>query len=998
MNGHSLTATGTAAFFTIPSGAALTIIDSRQAAETVAIISGDVAGNAASLSNGTLTYYITVTEVVNAATGATQEALEKHTINTSGVIVGGSQPVFQVTGGTLNIQSGMIRGGTGRAITITGGIMNINGGYICGFTKSSDSTTNTDAFGGAIRASGGSLNLQGGVLAGNIAQNGGAIYATGSTNISIAGGIISGNTANRVPTNGWNGHSESGAYRCGGAGIYSDSNVTISMSSGYVTNNVAVDTGYFDGGGGMFLSGNTSMEMTGGYVTGNYAQGGSGIRTDFGKYTQFTMTGGFVSANVAATAEGGGITIDRNGVGTITGGYITNNTIPTTVHWGGGGLFCADGSTLNLKNTLITENTAGGFGAGVAGCPTGNLYLYVTEGCAIYDNTDTIDSDSPHFVNGGAKNGIDAERCTEVFQSHGHADYFCALQSTVTGTMMGNNAANWHGSADQQPVIADPDDLLSATEIMGLQAYPTEEAKSAAQAVAKVYVNGNYSYTHGGGIMCNGNLVIGVPVDIEVPVHIDLQASKRLVDDSGNAQSLEDNNFSFKVTMTEPDGTVITSGICDSSGNISFDHQLTFKNEGTYVYYVYEEANSGNPFIEYDNTMYRLTMTVSRDSGVAWYGDTVKYTYSVTSLKVERSDDGQAWTQISNSSTSQSGIIELPLSRDTTFTNYLIEPTKVSVRKEWEGGIGAEFVTAILKRDGEEIDRQILSAVNNWSYTWDNLESGYEYTVEEAAINGYTTSYEVITSTDSSGSTSLGQGSWWVPATELIAGQKYLIVNQNGNKALCVASGGEGNGFDSADVANITLQETAITVNGQTYSAWYQNADVKARSIYVAEALTRSSNRGIILKRSSGSAYPYLRLESNNNNYLKGASSKSYASFLTFDGTYLKGHNASQWSPSNLRTIIYGSNKFNSTTAQSPSNAAKLYTLVSGEATTGSTVYSATFVITNTKNAVPEYGLPNTGGIGTALFTIGGLFMLTCAGTLLIFNCIKRRKGDSEKS
>ena len=50
------------------------------------------------------------------------------------------------------------------------------------------------------------------------------------------------------------------------------------MSSGYVTNNVAVDTGYFDGGGGMFLSGNTSMEMTGGYVTGNYAQGGSGIR------------------------------------------------------------------------------------------------------------------------------------------------------------------------------------------------------------------------------------------------------------------------------------------------------------------------------------------------------------------------------------------------------------------------------------------------------------------------------------------------------------------------------------------------------------------------------------------------------------------------------------------------------------------------------------------------------------------------------------------------
>ncbi|MGN0405787.1 MAG: Cna B-type domain-containing protein [Bariatricus sp.] len=987
LNGQTLSASGSGALFTVSTGATLSIEDSQQKEETVETASGGLSGNTASLSDGTLTYYVTTTSVKNSATGATQEVLEKHTVSTAGAIVGGSQPVFQVTGGTLNIQSGMIQGGTGRAIVQTGGTTNMSGGYICGFTQSSGNTDNT-SFGGAVKASGGTLNLSGGVLAANTAHNGGAIYATGSISISITGGVISGNTSNRT-TSGWNDHSESSAYRCGGGGIYSDGNAEITMSGGYITNNTAMHDGYFDGGGGVCLSGTSSMALSGGYVTGNQAQGGGGIRTDFGKETTYVMTGGFVSANVATHAEGGGVAIDRNGVGTVTGGYITNNQIPNTGHWGGGGLFCADGSTLNLKNTLITENTAGGFGAGVAGCPTGNLYLYVTEGCAIYDNKDTVDGDSPHFTSDGVKQ-IDKEICTEVFQSNGHADFFCALNSTVTGTMLGNNAANWQGSADYQPVIADAEDVLIATRVMGLQAHPTEEAKSAAESAAKVYINGNYSYTHGGGIMCNGNLVIGVPVDIEVPARVELQATKKLIDGSGNAQSLEDNEFSFKVTMTDPDGTVIASGTCDSSGKITFDHQLTFKQEGTFVYYIYEETDEGNTSIKYDSTLYRLTVTVEKDSGVAWYGDTIKYTYSVRSVKVESSKDGETWSQISQSDTSQSGIISLSLTSGTTFTNHLVEPTKITVQKKWEGGSGADSVTVILKKDGKEFDRQTLNAGNNWTYTWDNLEPGYEYTVEEVEVSGYTTSYEITISTDDSGSTSLGQGSWWVPATELTAGQQYLIVSADGTKALSVASGGEGDGFNSSDVADVVRQQTALTVNGQTYSTWYQAADIPARSIYNAESLTRNSHSGIILKRSDGGSYPYLRLESNNYNYLKGASTTTYASFMVFEGTYLKGHNTSEWTPDNLRTVIYADGKFNSTTEQSPANAAKLYTLVSGEGFTGKTTDSSTVVITNTREG-GEYELPETGGKGTYYYTIGGLLLM---GTALVWGFGKRRKRE----
>ena len=44
----------------------------------------------------------------------------------------------------------------------------------------------------------------------------------------------------------------------------------------------------------------------------------------------------------------------------INGGYINNNTLLSTEHWGGGGLFCADGSSLYLKHALITNNSADG--------------------------------------------------------------------------------------------------------------------------------------------------------------------------------------------------------------------------------------------------------------------------------------------------------------------------------------------------------------------------------------------------------------------------------------------------------------------------------------------------------------------------------------------------------------------------------------------------------------------------------------------------------------
>ena len=42
--------------------------------------------------------------------------------------------------------------------------------------------------------------------------------------------------------------------------------------------------------------------------------------------------------------------------------------------------------------------------------------------------------------------------------------------------------------------------------------------------------------------------------------------------------------------------------------------------------------------------------------------------------------------------------------------------------------------------------------------------------------------------------------------------------------------------------------------------------------------------------------------------------------------------------------------------------------------------------------------LPETGGMGTHPYTLGGLLLMLSAGVLLLYNHTKRRKGDSQSS
>ena len=174
--------------------------------------------------------------------------------------------------------------------------------------------------------------------------------------------------------------------------------------------------------------------------------------------------------------------------------------------------------------------------------------------------------------------------------------------------MLGGHSAGWHGSADGVPVKPAADDTLVAAYIMGLTADPTEQAKVAAQQLAKVYITGNSSYTHGGGILCNGYMIIGETDNIDLGARIELKAYKDYLDDNASKIELEEGQFTFEVVDAKTDA-VIATATNDSKGAINFKERLSFTKDGQYIYYIREIKGVENK-ISYDGTVYRLTVDV----------------------------------------------------------------------------------------------------------------------------------------------------------------------------------------------------------------------------------------------------------------------------------------------------------------------------------------------------------------------------------------------------
>lgn len=674
--------------FDIANGATLTIKDSAQANETVSegqqltdqgqSLNPANYGKIAELIHGNdgipsnLTYY--VTESTPSGTGTT-ETLVKHDVDIEGAIVAcdGNANLKLINlynnngkGGTFNLVSGVITQKQGSSVSSlvyaeNGSTVNMSGGYVCGASSSGAGAgiKVSDAKGCAS-----TLNLTGGVIAGNSAPNGGGVYAEGST-VTIAGGVISGNST-----------LASGAGLGGGI-MASGGKVTV--SGGYITNNrMAKFCGTNGNGchGGAGLAANSGAHVTifGGQITGNYSEeagGGVYVTNIFQSgMAWLDITGGIIASNVSYQSEGAGIRVGQKVDAMISGAskdgpvYITNNSCMSRFDWGGGGIFvqgsnetASDAGRLFVYNSYISSNTAGGYGGGVAVCPTGKTLVTGTDGTAIFGNSSAgseqkaiayipaegkFNDGNPHLSGGGNNKTEDRDAYkSKVFRENGHADFFLAAKAghtnpiaAVIGKMLGGGDAKYSGSKERSDnkEPSDSNELYEAIKIPangGVKIYRSvgltsdvkagsDEAKSA-QNAAGTFITGNYSWDHGGGIMSNGDLYLGQPADTYVYPSLKLKATKAL-----NDRHLKDGEFSFMVYRKDSDNPfangTFNRAVCtevgtannDANGNITFNLGEQFAANGmanTITYYLVENAGTDSD-ITYDPAVYEIVVTV----------------------------------------------------------------------------------------------------------------------------------------------------------------------------------------------------------------------------------------------------------------------------------------------------------------------------------------------------------------------------------------------------
>ncbi|RGM27950.1 MULTISPECIES: Spy0128 family protein [unclassified Collinsella] len=677
--------------FNVAGGASLTIRDSAQVGETVSegqqladqgqsLNADNYDKNAANYGKNAeltydndnipsnLTYY--VTESSPSGTGTT-ETLVKHDVEIKGAIVacGGNANLKLINlynnngkGGTFNLVSGVItqkQGGSVSSLVYAenGSTVNMRGGYVCGASGS--------GAGGGIEIHGNStLEVSGGVIAGNSAPSGGGVYAKDST-VNITNGVISGNSTLATGVG-------------FGGGIMAEGG-SVTVSGGYITNNKYAnycgnDGNGDHGGAGLAAKNGTHVTISGGQITGNYSEeaGGGVYVTDIehqGASSRKTMawlniTGGTIASNVSFRSEGAGIRVGQmvdamiKGTSNSNPVYITNNHCMSRFDWGGGGIFvqgdskvASNAGRLFVYNSYISSNEAGGYGGGVAVCPTGKTLVTGTDGTAIFGNTsagneqnandyesvsNTGNNGTPHLSGGGHGKDQDSDAYNaEVFRENGHADFFLAAEghttpiAAVIGKMLGGGDAKYRGSLELQKAITVPaNGGVQVYNSIGLSSNVKAQdpeainARKAALEAGATFITGNYSWNHGGGIMSNGDLYMGAPEDTYVYPSLKLKATKKL-----EGRKLNDGEFSFTVYRKDSDdplagttaGTTFNRDVCtevgtaanDAEGSITFDlgEQFASSGAGNEITYYLVEDPGGDSGITYDSSVYKIVVT-----------------------------------------------------------------------------------------------------------------------------------------------------------------------------------------------------------------------------------------------------------------------------------------------------------------------------------------------------------------------------------------------------
>ncbi len=427
------------------------------------------------------------------------------------------------------------------------------------------------------------------------------------------------------------------------------------------------DRGSIRVGGGVYVE-NGTFNLQGGTIRDNKAQRGGGIFVNKG--ANFNMTGGTVESNQTVdtsghtsgdnynlAGEGGGIFVW--GTAYIEGGRIINNICGSKTDLGGGGLYVNNNGKATLVNAKVTNNTAYGYGGGIAGCVHGEASLVAIDGLALYDNTaigtsyahgkytDDMDNDdkdyadrcsyfvdfckSGHVKSGGKEYTWKGSMDVMKLGPDDAKDLYTA-GSTIVGNYMAGGGSEqytaWIGNYSngnfKTVKIQDSDVVSYEEQIVGLTANPSAESKESFpddEGDQWVDISGNISYVHGGGIGCNGGLYFGSKENQEVTFNVldlKLGAVKKLNDGKTNPPA---NKYEFVLLYSN--GDVAATAKNDASGNVEFcfnsfadlDKYFDTKEPAQITFYLREKIPA-NPEKDasYDKSLYKLVVTLKKDT------------------------------------------------------------------------------------------------------------------------------------------------------------------------------------------------------------------------------------------------------------------------------------------------------------------------------------------------------------------------------------------------
>lgn len=410
-----------------------------------------------------------------------------------------------------------------------------------------------------------------------------------------------------------------------------------------------------------------------GTVSGNKAGAGGGIYID--RTCLFTMYDGTVTGNTATAGEGGGLYIaggskfvryegDRqiwegHGLLEIKKATITDNHTKTTYDWGGGGLFVESKGVLKLGSSLITQNTAEGLGGGIAGCPHASIGIgKITEGFSLYGNTakrkqwPTNKYLNELTVTYNGKTYIAGDKWAKAdrgFTAQKAMDYYCTNVSYVTGyDGAANSSVAWIGrsagpdNAGKDVTIYKGDSLALPGESLGLT---STKPKTDGVIGRSVVITGNTSTTHGGGIGCNGTLMIGALPSGDVYSPLSFEVKKDFKNSLGGAIALEGGEFTFE--LVDEKGKVVAEGTNDKDGSVLFS--IDFKDNlkkieagktGSFSYTIREKRSNS---LGLDNITYadevKVKLTVEhKQQSVSYPNASISVTYHEAVLKTAQAN------------------------------------------------------------------------------------------------------------------------------------------------------------------------------------------------------------------------------------------------------------------------------------------------------------------------------------------------------------------------